>query len=84
MQTRLIVRVPMGGHRHRGKVSTLHVLRTCCVWDSIEAELDDFVQQCLYCVESKVEKLKLRSLGELMHSEGIGEAITLIYFSSGR
>lgn len=65
----------MGGRYHRGKLSMLHVLRTCCVWNSIEAEVDDFVRQCLHCVKSKVEKLELRPLGELMHGEEVGEAI---------
>lgn len=72
-QARLMVCAHMGGRGHRGKISALHVLQPCCVWDSMEAGVGGFARQCLHCVNIKVEELKQRPLGELIHGDRVGE-----------
>lgn len=73
LQARLMVCAHMGGRCHRGKVSALHAVRPCCVWNPMEADVVKFVRKSLHCLDSKLVELKPRPLGKLIHSDGVGE-----------
>lgn len=45
----------------------------------MEVDVDDFVRQCLHCVDSKAGELDPCPLGQPIHREGIGE-VSRFYF----
>lgn len=62
---------------NRAEASKLHALRPSCMWISSEAEVGEFVRQCLHFAESRAGEFRPRLLGDLVHGEGVGE---IIYF----
>lgn len=72
----------MGSRGHGGKVSALYVLRPYCMWDSMEADVGEFVRQCLHCVKSKAGEVMPRFLGDLIRGMGVGEAVQFPFLTS--
>ena len=60
IQTWLMVCAYMKDAGQRGVVATLQRLQGCCCWFRMEVHMTEFVEQCLYCMDSKVgEKVPL-------------------------
>ena len=75
LQTRLMVCAHMKGAGHRGVVATLQRLQEYCCWYRMEAQVAEFVRQCLHCVDSKAGEMIPRPLGETVHGTRPGEVM---------
>ena len=53
MQVRLMNCAHMRIAGHRGVAATLVRLQECCVWSGMEAQMREFVRQCLHCADTR-------------------------------
>ena len=58
---------------HRGIVATLQRLQGYCSGFGVEVHVPEFVKQCLYCMDSKVDEKIPRQLGETVPGRRPGE-----------
>ena len=49
LQVRLMICAHMRDAGHRGVAATLLRVQTFCVWSGMEAQMREFVRQCLHC-----------------------------------
>ena len=60
---------------HRGVAATLVRLQEFFVWSGMEAQMREFVQQCLHCVDTRSEDVVPRPLGETVHGTAPNEVV---------
>lgn len=68
LRTRLLIISHCGAAGHRGVASTLHQIKSFCYWKYCQRDVQDFVRQCLLCLQTKGGDTSLRPLAEAAHS----------------
>ena len=58
---------------HRGVAATLVRLQEFCVWSGMEAQMREFVWQCLHCADKRSGDVVPRPLGEMVHGTAPNE-----------
>lgn len=67
LQLRLMVCAYMKEAGHRGTAVTLQQLEDYCYWSRMDAQVTEFMRQCLHCVDSKENEKVPRPLGKTVH-----------------
>ena len=80
LQVRLIICAHMRDAGHRGVAATLVRLQEFCVWSGMEAQMREFVRQCLHCADTRSGDVVPRPLGETVHGAAPNE-VCLLYTS---
>ncbi|CAN0312029.1 unnamed protein product [Scytosiphon promiscuus] len=52
---------------HRGVAATLVPFQEYCVWAGMEAQVREFIRQCLHCADTRSGDVVPRPLGETVH-----------------
>ena len=73
LQVRLMIWAHARDAEHRGVAATLVRLQEFCVWSGIEAQMREFVRQCLHCADTRSEDVVPRPLGETVHGTAPNE-----------
>ncbi|CAM9419279.1 unnamed protein product, partial [Scytosiphon promiscuus] len=73
LQVRLMICAHMRDAGHRGVAATLVRLQEYCVWAGIEAQVREFVRQCLHCADTRSGDVVPRPLGETVHGTAPNE-----------
>ena len=68
---------------HRGVAATLVRLQEVCVWSGMEAQMPEFVRQCLNCANTRSGDVAARQLGETVHGTAPNEAVHFDYLYVG-
>ena len=77
LQVRLMIFEHMRDAGHRGVAATLVRLQEFCVWSSMEAQMREFVRQCLHCADTRSGDVFPRPLGETVHGTAPNEVLHL-------
>ena len=64
---------------HRGVAANLVRLHEFCVWSGMEAQMREFVRQCLHCADMRSGDVVLRPLGETVHGTTPNEVVDFDY-----
>ena len=83
LQVRLIIYAHMRDSEHRGVAATLVRLQEVCVWSGMEAQIREFVRQCLHCADTRSGDVVPRPLGETVHGTAPNEAVHFDYLYVG-
>ena len=67
LQVRLMICAHMRDAGHRGVAATLVSVQEFCVWSGMEAQIREFVRQCLHCADKFSGGVVPRPLGEPVH-----------------
>ena len=67
LQVRLMICTHMPDAGHRGVAATLVRLQEFCVWSGMEAQMREFVRQCLHCADTRSGDVVARPLSETVH-----------------
>ena len=62
---------------HRGVAATLVRLQEFCVWSGMEAQIREFVRQCLHCADTRSGDVFPHPLGETVHGIAPNEVVHL-------
>ena len=68
LRSRLLIVSHCGPAGHRGVSSTFQNLKTYCYWKNCQRDVNDFVRQCLLCLQSKGGATTSRPLAEAAHA----------------
>ena len=68
---------------HRGIAATLVRLQELCVWSGVEAQMCEFVPQCLHCANTRSGDVVPRPLGETVHGTAPNEVVHFDYLYVG-
>ena len=77
LQVRLMICAHMRDAGHRGVAATLVRLQEFCVWSGMEAQMREFVRQCLHCADTRSGDVVPRPLGETVHGTAPNEVVHL-------
>ena len=80
LQVRLMICAHMRDAGHRGVAATLVRLQEFYVWSGMEAQMREFVRQCLHCADTRSGDVVPRPLGETVHGTAPNE-VCLLYTS---
>ena len=80
LQVRLMICAHMRDAGHRG-VATLVRLQEFGVWSGMEAQMREFVRQCLHCADTRSGDVAPRPLGETVNAPN--EVVHFDYFYVG-
>ena len=83
LQVRLMICAHMRDAGHRGVAATLVRLQEFCVWSGMEAQMREFVRQCLYCADTRSGDVAPRPLGETVHGTAPNEVVHFDYLYVG-
>ena len=83
LQVRLMVCAHMRSAGHRGVAPTLFRLKEFCVWPHMDAQVREFVRQCLHCVDSRAGESVPRPFGDTVHGKVPGEVVHFDYLYVG-
>ena len=75
LQVRLIFCAHMHDAGHRGVAATLVRLQAFCVWSGMEAQMREFVRQCLHCADTRSGDVVPRPLGKTVHGTAPNEVV---------
>ena len=64
---------------HRGVAATLVRLQDFCVWSGMEAQMREFVRQCLHCADTRSGDVVPRPLGETVNGTAPNEVVHFVY-----
>ena len=79
LQVRLMICAHMRDAGHRGVAATLVRLQEVCIWSGMEAQMPEFVRQCLYCADTRSGEVVPRPLGETVHGTTPNEVVDFDY-----
>ena len=68
---------------HRGVAATLVRLQEFYVWSGMEAQMREFVQQCLHCADTRSGDVIPRPLGRTLHGTAPNEVVHFDYLHVG-
>ena len=68
---------------HRDVAATLVCLQEVCVWSGMEAQMREFVRQCLHCADTSSGDVVPGPLGETVHGTAPNEAVHFDYLYVG-
>ena len=80
---RLMICAHMRDAGHRGVAATLVRLQEFCVWPGMEAQMREFVRQCLHCADTRSGEVVPRPLGETVHGTAPNEVVHFDYLYVG-
>ena len=83
LQLRLMICAHMRDAGHRGVAATLVRLQEYCVWSGMEADVREFVRQCLHCADTRSGDVVPRPLGETVHGTAPNEVVHFDYLYVG-
>ena len=83
LQVRLMICAHMRDAGHRGVAATLVRLQEFCVWSGMEAQMREFVRQCLHCADTRSGDVVPRPLGETVHGTAPNEVEHFDYLYVG-
>lgn len=79
LQLRLMVCAHMTEAGHRGSVATLQRVKEYCGWANMDAQVREFVNQRLHCMDPKAGEMVPRPFGETVHGKRAGEVLHFDY-----
>ena len=83
LQVRLMIWAHARDAEHRGVAATLVRLQEVCVCSGMEAQMLEFVRQCLHCADTHSGDVVPRPLGETVHGTAPNEVVHFDYLHVG-
>ena len=83
LQVRLMICAHMRDAGHRGVAATLVRLQEFCVWSGMEAQMREFVRQCLHCADTRSGDVVPRPLDETVHGTALNKVVHFDYLYVG-
>ena len=83
LQTRLMICAHMRDAGHRGVGATIVRLQEYFVWQGMEAQVREFVRQCLHCADSRAGDVLLHPLGDTVHGTTPNDVVHFDYLYVG-
>ena len=83
LEVRLMIWAHMRDAEHRGVAATLVRFQEFCVWSGMEAQMREFIRQCLHCADTRSGDVVPRPLGETVHGTAPTEVVHFDYLHVG-